>query len=84
MRIFPVFSILLVAIVTITACTNDELPEPTEIPCDDVMPTYVVDIEPIIQQSCAYSGCHLGTAPGVYTSYEGGWLRSSRGAFGKG
>lgn len=71
MRIFPVFCLLSVTIITIAACTTDALPEPTELPCDNVMPTYVTDVEPIIQQSCAYGGCHLGTAPGIYTSYEG-------------
>lgn len=71
MRLFPVFSFLSVTVLSIAACTTDTLPEPTELPCDDVMATYVVDIEPIIQQSCAYAGCHLGSAPGVYTSYEG-------------
>jgi len=65
----------------IASCTNDELPEPVEVPCDDVMPTYVVDIEPIIQQSCAYSGCHLGTAPGIYTSYEGVVAQVESGSF---
>ncbi len=58
-------------IVTLGACTTDALPEPTEIPCDGITATYVDDIEPIIQQSCAYSGCHLGSAPGIFTSYAG-------------
>lgn len=71
MRFFPVSALISVTILTLAACTTDALPEPTERPCDDVVATYVDDIEPIIQQSCAYSGCHLGTAPGIYTSYAG-------------
>lgn len=71
MRKFPLFFILLVTIVSSPACTNDELAEPTEIPCDDVAASYVTDIEPIIEATCAYNGCHLGSAPGIYTSYEG-------------
>lgn len=55
------------------ACTKDQLPEPTFADsCLDSIPTYAGQIEAIIQASCAYAGCHLdGTAPGVYTSYEG-------------
>jgi len=55
----------------IGSCTTDSLPEPTPTPCDNVMPTYTTDIRPIIEESCAYSGCHLGGAPGVYDSYGG-------------
>lgn len=71
MRKFIFFLPLLVTTVFVAACTSDVLPEPTELPCDDVMATYVTDIQPIVETSCAYSGCHLGTAPGIYTSYEG-------------
>lgn len=55
------------------ACVNDELPEPM-LPesCMDSIPTYEGSIKGIIDNSCAYSGCHLdGSAPGVYTSYAG-------------
>lgn len=71
MRKFPLFYLLSVTIVSIVGCTNDALPEPTEIPCSDMTPTYETDIAPIIERTCAYGGCHLGTAPGIYTSYEG-------------
>ena len=55
------------------SCVSDELPEPT-LPesCMDSIPTYEGSIKSIIDNSCAYSGCHLdGSAPGVYTSYSG-------------
>lgn len=71
MHKFLLFQVPLLTIILLTACTTDALPEPVELPCDDVMPTYVTDVQPIIEATCAYSGCHLGTAPGIYTSYEG-------------
>jgi len=54
-----------------TACTSDQLPEPTPTDCTTLTPTYTVDIQPIIEQSCAFSGCHLDSAPGNYDSYDG-------------
>jgi len=53
----------------ISSCTTDELPEPDPTDCAGPTPTYDVEIRPIIEASCAYSGCHLGGAPGVYNSY---------------
>ena len=55
------------------SCVSDELPEPT-LPesCMDSIPTYEGSVKTIIDNTCAYSGCHLdGSAPGVYTGYEG-------------
>lgn len=55
------------------ACVSDQLPEPM-LPesCMDSIPTYEGSIKAIIDNSCAYSGCHLdGSAPGVYTTYSG-------------
>ncbi|NBC09988.1 MAG: hypothetical protein GVY26_22595 [Bacteroidetes bacterium] len=56
-----------------SACTTDRLPEPMlSETCADTVPTYEGRIKSIIETNCAYAGCHLdGTAPGVYTSYEG-------------
>lgn len=54
------------------ACTNDQLPEPTEpMGCLDSIPTYDGSIKAIIDNSCAYAGCHLGGAPGIYDTYAG-------------
>lgn len=64
------FCLLFISI-SLAACTTDQLPEPDPGDCANVMPTYSADIESIIEQSCAYSGCHLGDAPGVYNSYAG-------------
>lgn len=81
MRKFPLFYLLSVTIVLFGACTKDALPEPTELPCDDVMATYVTDIAPIVERTCAYSGCHLGTAPGIYTDYDGVLSQLEDGSF---
>ena len=62
------FSCLLVLF--IAACTSDELPEPDPSACVGDAPTYEIDIRPIVEETCAYSGCHLGGAPGVYNTYE--------------
>ncbi len=50
-------------------CTADKLPEPAASLCNGLVPDYEQDILPIIESSCAYSGCHLGGAPGIYNSY---------------
>lgn len=53
-----------------SSCTADELPEPLTSDCQGLVPNYVQDIVPILEASCAYSGCHLGGAPGIYDSYN--------------
>ena len=53
------------------SCTTDQLPEPEPGDCDNVTATYTDDIQAIIEETCAYSSCHLGAAPGVYNSYAG-------------
>lgn len=63
---------LILGILFLAACTSDELEEPMVADCDGIStPTYVDDIKPIIDESCAYAGCHLGTAPGNYSTYNG-------------
>jgi hypothetical protein len=54
-----------------TACTSDSLPEPTAADCIGITPTYGNEIMPIIEASCAYSGCHLDASPGRFDSYAG-------------
>lgn len=61
---------LLVFLSTQNSCSRDELAENTDI-CDDQM-TYDNTMRPIIDESCAYSGCHDGAAgigPGNYTIF---------------
>lgn len=53
-------------------CTADELPEPEG--CASGIATYELNIKPIIEESCAYSGCHDGNntdSPGDFETYEG-------------
>ena len=53
------------------ACTKDKLTEPEHPDCDSL--TYSTDLKLIIDQSCAYIGCHDGVseAPGNYENYNG-------------
>ena len=68
----PIFPCLLLAgFLAICGCAADALAEPVEMPCTEEVRTYETDIRPIIERTCAYSGCHLGGAPGVYNDYSG-------------
>jgi hypothetical protein len=50
--------------------------------CTDTISAYDPQVRQIIEESCAYSGCHLdGTAPGVYDSYQGVLPNIESGAF---
>ena len=55
------------------ACTQDKLtaidagPEPA---CEEA-PTYENSVKAIIDNSCAYTGCHVSGNPGDYTNYIG-------------
>lgn len=71
MRFFWSLTLLFVALFLLDSCTADALPEPVELPCDDFTPTYEADVREIVERTCAYSGCHLGGAPGLYNEYEG-------------
>jgi len=55
-----------------TSCTADKLepiPEPEF--CDTLVTSYQLNIQPIVETYCAYSGCHDGSSPGVFLTYEG-------------
>lgn len=55
----------------ITACDDIVLPEAEG--CETAEATYNTNVKPIIDLTCAYSGCHNGggNAPGNYTTYAG-------------
>lgn len=59
----------------VSACTNDELPPPVvSEACDTLVTSYNINVKTIIDESCAYSGCHDGSGgigPGNYSSYGG-------------
>lgn len=61
-----IFTLLLLG-----ACATDQLPEPQMADCAMVNPTYNADVKQIIDESCAYSGCHLDSSPGRFDSYSG-------------
>ncbi|MCR9100045.1 MAG: hypothetical protein NXI25_08850 [bacterium] len=71
------------ALLAYSGCTSDQLPEPmVAATCTDTIPAYDPQVRQIIEESCAYSGCHLdGTAPGVYDSYQGVLPNIESGAF---
>ena len=63
-------------------CSRDQLPE-SMVECDDTV-TYENVIKPIIDESCAYSGCHDGGAgigPADYTRYDGMLRHLNSGSF---
>jgi len=67
------FSILLVFL-SITACTKDTMPTPTltTVDCSTITASYANDIQPIMNNSCAISGCHVaGFSSGDFTNYTG-------------
>ena len=61
----------LFALLLIGACTTDQLPEPQMADCGMLSPTYSAEVKQIIDESCAYSGCHLDASPGRFDSYSG-------------
>lgn len=80
----PVILLLAIAaLLTLSRCTSDKLPVPVlGATCTDTIPVYDPQIRQIIEEACGYSGCHLdGTAPGVYSSYQGLLPNIESGAF---
>ncbi len=63
--------LLLPGILFYLGCSKDELPQRSETMCEGEVPTYTTEIRPIIDLTCAYSGCHLDSAPGIFDSYNG-------------
>lgn len=69
MRLFIIYVVLFIG--CLISCTKDKL-ELVEFACIDEI-TYSNEVRPIIQNTCAYSGCHdgSGAAPGDFTSFDG-------------
>jgi hypothetical protein len=67
------FMVTLVSLAILpSSCNSDKLdpiPEPEF--CDTLITSYNLNIQAIVETYCAYSGCHDGSSPGVYLSYEG-------------
>ena len=64
----------LLAFLGIIACTKDNTttPTPTTVDCSTITASYANDIKPIVNNSCAISGCHVaGFSSGDFTNYTG-------------
>lgn len=62
--------IFMALIITIySSCTRDQVIE-VESECQEEV-TYNDQIDDIFNRSCAYVGCHAGSAPGNFTSFSG-------------
>jgi len=75
-------SFLFLSIFLFTDCSRDKLEE-SQVECDESV-TYNTVIKPIIDESCAYSGCHDGGAgigPADYTRYDGMLRHLNSGSF---
>ena len=64
-------ALLLFTVAFIGSCSSDQLPEPMEADCSSDIFTYNNEIKLIIDESCAYSGCHLDSSPGRFDNYNG-------------
>lgn len=68
------YSSVLLVFLGITACTKDNISPttPTNADCSSLMASYANDIQPIMNSSCAISGCHVaGFSNGDFTNYSG-------------
>ncbi len=84
MNTWPLYTALIgCTLLVLSSCTSDKLPAPTVAEtCTDTIPAYDPQVRQIIEESCAYAGCHLdGSAPGVYDSYAGLLPNIESGAF---
>lgn len=65
------FTVLLVTFILLCSCSSDVLP-PQE-GCGDDGVRYSTNVKEIIDQTCAYSGCHngVGSSPGDFRTYAG-------------
>jgi hypothetical protein len=69
-KILKTASVLMIVLATISSCKKET---PTTYDCSGVMPTYTVDIKPIMDNNCALSGCHNASSKADgkdYSTYE--------------
>ena len=70
---FKSIMLLIGIIFLLLSCEYTELPKPDPPSlCESVEVTYANQIKPIIDRTCAFTGCHVtnSTAPGDFTNYE--------------
>ncbi len=54
------------------SCGDDENPEPGDIDCTGLTPSFMNDIKPIVDATCALAGCHVANFnSGDFTDYDG-------------
>ena len=74
-RLIAAISVLIISWIILgnAACVTDKLPPVDDtLLCDTVNVTYAVEMKPIIDTYCGYSGCHVsGSGIGNFTSYAG-------------
>jgi hypothetical protein len=72
-KAFPVLSIIMVVVFTAASCTKDNDGGSSNLDCNTVTnKAFAADISPVIQSSCAISGCHASgstNGPGQLTNY---------------
>ncbi len=71
MNLLKIFPVLCGLAILLFQCAADKLPPPDDGNCGSLQPTYENGVKEIINRSCAYDGCHLNSAPGVFNSYNG-------------
>lgn len=63
------FIFIISSIAILFSCAKDKLEENGEVCTDNI--SYQDDVRPILDKTCAFSGCHDGFgAPGDYTNYN--------------
>lgn len=60
------YQCLLLLLLGLNSCTLDELMRTPQTSCDNIETSYELNIRQIVDNTCAYSGCHP-----EYTDYEG-------------
>ena len=70
--------LFLLSLILSIGCSKDETAPPEDMPpesdpCENVTASYMDDIRPIIDASCAISGCHVegGQGSGIFETFEG-------------
>jgi len=68
------YGLSLLIFLGIIACTKDNTTAPTltTVDCSNITASYANDIQPIMNSSCAISGCHVaGFSSGDFSNYVG-------------
>ena len=65
-------SVIFCLIALVSSCEFDKLPvPPPPTLCETLDVSYETDIRPILDNSCAYAGCHVTAPPGDWRTYDG-------------